>query len=194
MPDSTNLSGARVYVGKDEDDLALVGRCLDEGDASAFEALVVRYQRPFFTFAVRVLGDREEASDAVQNTFVKVFQKLATFDRSRKFFSWAYRILVNECLNMRRSRRPSEPLDADFPAEGSPIDAVERAERNRLVQAAILDLPPDYRTVVVLKYFSHLGYADIAEALGIPQNTVKSRLYTARERLAAALLACGTRK
>jgi RNA polymerase sigma-70 factor (ECF subfamily) len=179
-------------VRNDAEDLADVVRSF-EGDHVAFQALVDRYHRPFFTFALRVLGDREEASDAVQTAFVKVYENLGTFDRSRRFFSWAYRILVNECLNVRRARRPTEPIDPNLVSDSSPHDDVERAERRRQVQAAILQLPIEYRDVIVLHYFSGLAYEDISETLGVPQKTVKSRLYTARQRLAAALLAGTTR-
>jgi RNA polymerase sigma-70 factor (ECF subfamily) len=187
MAYATNFSAPAVYVRNDAEDATDVVRCL-EGDHAAFEALVERYQRPFFTFAVRVLGNRDEASDAVQAAFVKVYENLGTFDRSHRFFSWAYRILVNECLNVRRGQRLSEPIDADLVAKGSPHDDVERMERRRQVQAAILQLPIEYRDVIVLHYFNGLAYEDISETLGVPQKTVKSRLYTARQRLAAALL------
>jgi len=187
MAYATNFSAPAVYVRNDAEDVADVVRCLD-GDHAAFKALVDRYQRPFFTFAVRVLGNRDEASDAVQTAFVKVYENLGTFDRNRRFFSWAYRILVNECLNVRRGQRPSEPIDADLVAHGSPHDDVERIERRRQVQAAILQLPLEYRDVIVLHYFNGLAYEEISETLGVPQKTVKSRLYTARQRLAAALL------
>jgi RNA polymerase sigma-70 factor (ECF subfamily) len=188
----TNFSQSAVYVRNDAEDLADVVRCL-EGDHAAFQALVERYHRPFFTFALRVLGNREEASDAVQTAFVKVYENLGTFDRSRRFFSWAYRILVNECLNVRRAQRAVEPIDPNLVADSSPHEDVERAERRRQVQAAILQLPIEYRDVIVLHYFNGMAYEDISETLGVPQKTVKSRLYTARQRLAAALLARTTR-
>jgi RNA polymerase sigma-70 factor (ECF subfamily) len=183
----TNFSAPPVYVRNDGEDVADVVRCL-EGDHAAFEALVNRYHRPFFTFALRVLGNREEAGDAVQTAFVKVYENLRAFDQSRRFFSWSYRILVNECLNVRRGQRPSEPIDANLVADGSPHEDVERTERRRQVQAAILQLPIEYRDVIVLHYFSGLAYEDISDTLGVPEKTVKSRLYTARQRLAAMLL------
>src|SRR5262245_59387811 len=192
MPYATNFSQPAVYVRNDAEDLADVVRCL-EGDHASFQSLVERYHRPFFTFALRVLGNRDEASDVVQSAFVKVYENLARFDRSRRFFSWAYRILVNECLNVRRAQRPSEPIDANLVADSSPHDDVERAERRRQVQAAILQLPTEYREVIVLHYFNGLAYEDISDTLGVPQKTVKSRLYTARQRLAAALSAGTTR-
>jgi RNA polymerase sigma-70 factor (ECF subfamily) len=109
MAYATNFSAPAVYVRNDAEDVADVVRCL-EGDHAAFEALVDRYHRPFFTFAVRVLGNR----DAVQTAFVNLYENLRTFDRNRRFFSWAYRILVNECLNVRRGQRPSEPISSPW--------------------------------------------------------------------------------
>ena len=99
----TNFSTGGVYVDQDADDLALVARCR-AGETAAFEALVERYQRVLFTVALRMLGDYDAASDAAQNAFVKAYQKLDTFDPTRRFFSWIYRILVNECLNARRDQ------------------------------------------------------------------------------------------
>ena len=100
-----NFSPAPVYVDQDADDLALVARCR-AGDTRAFEPIVERYRRVLYTVALRMLGNAEEANDVAQNAFVKAFQKLDTFDPNRRFFSWIYRILVNECLNARRDQRP----------------------------------------------------------------------------------------
>ena len=192
MLQATNFFQPPVYVRNDAEDLADVVRCL-KGDQAAFRNLVDRYHRPFFSFALRVLGNREEARDAVQTAFVKVFENLGTFDQGRRFFSWAYRILVNECFNVRRAQRPSEPIDPNLVADSSPLEDIERKERCRQVQAAILALPVEYRDVIVLHYFSGLAYEEISDTLGVPQKTVKSRLYTARQRLATALLAGTTR-
>ena len=103
-----------LQVGTEDED-GLIGRCLD-GDSAAFEPLVERYHRPLFRVAARLLGDREEARDATQTAFLKAYQALATCDRQRKFFSWIYRILVNECLNTLRARRPMQGLDGSMAA------------------------------------------------------------------------------
>ena len=182
----TNFPTGRVYVDQDAEDLALVARCR-AGDTAAFEALVERYQRVLFTVALRMLGDYDAASDAAQNAFIKAYRRLETFDPARRFFSWIYRILVNECLNLRRDDRPHEPIPPDLAAEGTPADLFETAERRRRVQAAILTLPMEYREVIVLRHFTELSYEEIGEALHVPAKTVKSRLHTARERLAAML-------
>jgi RNA polymerase sigma-70 factor (ECF subfamily) len=176
-----------VYVAQDAEDLALVGRCL-AGDTAAFETLVTKHQRVFFTVAIRMLGNRDEASDAVQNTFVKVYEKLDTFDRTRRFFSWVYRILVNECLNVQRARRPFEPIDKALPAAGDPLETLETEQRRQRVQAAVLALPVESREVIVLRHFTDLSYEEIGEALHLSTLTVKSRLHTARQRLAQMLL------
>lgn len=183
----TNFSAGAVYIDQDADDLALVARCR-AGETAAFEALVGRYQRVLFTVALRMLGNRDAASDAAQNAFVKAYRKLETFDPTRRFFSWIYRILVNECLNARRDRPPHEPLAPDLAAVGTPADVFETAERRRGVQAAILALPMEYREVIVLRHFTELSYEEIAETLHVPAKTVKSRLHTARARLAAMLM------
>ena len=187
MPDKvTNFSSGGGYVDHDADDLALVARCL-AGETAAFEPLVERYQRLLFTVALRMLGDYDRASDAAQNAFVKAYQKLETFDPTRRFFSWIYRILVNECLNERRDHHPHEPLEPDLAAAGTPADLFEIAERRNRVQAAILALPIDYREVIVLRHFAELSYEEIGETLHVPVKTVKSRLHTAKARLAAML-------
>jgi RNA polymerase sigma-70 factor (ECF subfamily) len=182
----TNFSPAGGYVDSDADDLALVERCR-AGDTAAFEAIVERYQRVLFTVALRMLGNHAAASDAAQNAFVKAYQKLDTFDRTRRFFSWIYRILVNECLNTRRDGRPLEAIPPGLAAVGTPADAFEAGERRSRVQAAILALPTEYREVIVLRHFTELSYEEIGEALHVPAKTVKSRLHTAKERLATAL-------
>jgi RNA polymerase sigma-70 factor (ECF subfamily) len=185
-PTLTNFPGNDVYLHQSADDTALVRRSL-QGDAAAFEALVTHYQRVLFTVAYRMLGDYEDARDATQNTFIKVFQKLETFDQEHRFFSWIYRILVNECLNARRGRPAAQTLDEQMPDPGKPDEPLEAAERQQQVRRAILELPVEYREVIVLRHFAALSYDEIGQALSIPVRTVKSRLHTARHRLLEAL-------
>jgi RNA polymerase sigma-70 factor, ECF subfamily len=170
------------------DDAALVEQCLS-GETAAFETLVVRYQGVLFTVAVRMLGNRDEASDATQNAFVKAFERLRSFDPSYRFFSWIYRILANECLNVIRARKAEEPVTPDLPLTVVPADALEHDERRTAVQAAVQALSDDYREVIVLRHFADLSYDEIAASLGIPAKTVKSRLYSARQQLGQRLLA-----
>ena len=176
-----------MYVRQDVEDAAAVRRCLD-GDTEAFSGLVERYQRVLFTVAVRFLGDREAAADAAQNALVRAYEKLDTFTPGRRFFSWIYRIVINECLNAKRSARQSEPLSETLTGAADPFQLFEADERRRRVQAAVVALPPEYREVVVLRHFAGLSYDEIADALGVSSSLVKSRLYSARQRLSQMLL------
>jgi RNA polymerase sigma-70 factor, ECF subfamily len=173
---------------QDPDDSTLVARSVG-GDAAAFEGLVIRYQRVLFSVALRMLGEYADASDATQAAFVKGYQRLGSFDPQFRFFSWIYRILLNECLNAKRNRRTHGEIPPDLAVGGSPLETLEIAERRRRVQLALLALPVEYREVIVLRHFAGLSYDDIAATLGIPAKTVKSRIYTARQRLAALLVA-----
>ena len=167
------------------DDAAWVARCLT-GDRAAFETLVRRYQQVLFTVALKLTGNEEDARDVTQNAFVRAYLKLDTYDPSRKFFSWLYRIAVNQSLNARRDRRSHEPLEEGIEAErGS--DPVERLETSGRVQAGLMALSKEYREVIVMRYFADLSYEEIAEAVGIPEKTVKSRLFSARQRLGEIL-------
>ena len=183
----TNYFMRPVYFSADQDDAALVRQTL-AGQTEAFGALVTRYQKVMFTVAVRMLGNAEDARDATQDAFVKAYQRLASFDSSYRFYSWMYRILVNECLNVNRDRRPEVPLDADAPGGDSPYQDALASERRDQINLALLQLTPEYRTVVVLRHFAGQSYEEIAEALAIPEKTVKSRLYSARQRLGELLL------
>ena len=175
-----------MYVAQNADDVSFVKQCL-AGDTAAFGVLVERYQRVLFTVAVRMLGDYDEATDAAQNAFVKAYQKLDSFDAGQRFFSWLYRILLNECLNAQRARRGREPLADDFAVERDPGRDLEREERRRAVQRAILALPRDLRQVVVLRHFGELSYDEIAEAVGTSAGVVKSRLHEAKQKLGKLL-------
>ena len=173
------------------DDEALVQRCL-AGDRDAFAELVRRYQRPLFNVALRMLGDREEARDATQGAFVKAWVHLATFDRQRRFFSWLYRITLNESLNRLRDRKPSAPLDEYLvDTQRSPVERLEHDERARQLDRAMTQLTQTQREVLVLRHWLELSYDEIADALRVPAKTVKSRLFSARTRLAELIRGLG---
>ena len=168
------------------DEIALVRRCQD-GDAKAFTALVTLYERVVYTLALRMTGDREDARDISQIVFMKVFKGLSGFDPRRRFFSWIYRIAVNESIDRLRGRRPADPLDPQLASTDAPEAAAESSERASQVQGAMLDLNEDDRQLLVLRHWLDRSYAEIAEALGIQETTVKSRLFEARQRLGRAL-------
>ena len=175
-----------MAADQDAEDRALVASCL-AGDKAAFDRLVERYHRPLLIVSRRMLGDAEAAHDAVQNAFVKAYEKLGTFDHQRRFFSWIYRILVNECLNDRRDNPRHELLTGEELAADTPDQDFESVERRRAVQMAIRALPEEQRAVIVLRHFTELSYEEIGETLHLPAQTVKTRLHSARSRLAAIL-------
>jgi RNA polymerase sigma-70 factor (ECF subfamily) len=174
----------------DEQDRALVRQYLD-GDRKAAGSLVDRYQKTVFNIALRMLGNVQDAEDVTQTVFGNAFASIDSYDPKYRFFSWIYRMTVNESLNQLKRRKPMITLDdrSDLPARGVPTENAVEAED--LVTKALMDLQPDDRAVVVLQHFRALSYSEIAEVLGIPVITVKSRLFTARERMRLALSAQG---
>ena len=177
----------------DYEDTQCVARCL-QGDDTAFEPLVRRYERVLFSVALRLTGEYEDARDATQNAFVKAFEQLHRYDPKRKFFSWLYRIAVNECLNLRRSKRPEEPLVDRSDTHSGPFEALEQVEARDLIERGIKGLTFEYREVIVLRHFTGLSYEEMADAIGVPEKTVKSRLFSARQKLAGLLGMAGDPK
>lgn len=166
-----------------ERDSMLVAACL-AGDRRAFDKLVDAYQSRLFNAAYRITGSTADAMDATQGAFVKAFENLNSFDPSRRFFSWIYRIALNEALNIVDRRHGDCELADDPPGtEGNPYKACESSENCRAIQKALMQLPEDQRTVVVLRHFQSLSYREIAHITGVREKTVKSRLFDARRNL-----------
>jgi RNA polymerase sigma-70 factor (ECF subfamily) len=170
----------------DEQDRALVRRYL-EGQRDAAGGLVDRYQKRLFNVALRMLDNAQDAEDVTQTVFLNAFLKLRTYDPRYRFFSWVYRMTVNESLNVLKRRKRTVNLEDGpaIPTPGAPSD--EAAELQDRVGKALMSLKPDDRAVVVLKHFVFFSYEEIADVLGIPVKTVKSRLFTARARLRVTL-------
>jgi len=168
------------------DDIVFVARCR-AGDRQAMDLLVRKYQRPLFNVALRMHRNPDDAADTVQNAFVKAFEKLHLYDADQKFFSWIYRITINEALNAsRRQTYPSDATTADTVDTG-PDALLEQAKASARLHQALMMLKEDARAVVVLRHFSDLNYAQIADILQIHEETVKSRLFSARRKLAELL-------
>jgi RNA polymerase sigma-70 factor (ECF subfamily) len=169
------------------DDTKLIERCRS-GDRQAFEALLVQYEKPVFNAAYRMLNSRDDARDVTQTVFLKAFENFDQFDPSRRFFSWIYRITLNESINWLGKTNRLEPLAHEAAFEGKgPEQEVESADVSSRVQAALMTIKSDYRSVVVLKHFLGCSYMEISQILDVPEKTVKSRLYTARQQLKDAL-------
>jgi RNA polymerase sigma-70 factor (ECF subfamily) len=163
------------------------------GDDDAFGELVRRWERRIFALAYGILGREEDARDATQETFVAAFRNLGAFRGEAKVSSWLHRIAVNQCITrQRRARvRGETSLDAQVEDGGvqfatddvNPAQGAEGRERTAAVRRAVNALPPELRSVIVMKEFENLTFQEIADALGVPLSTVKSRLYTALKQL-----------
>ncbi len=174
-----------------ESRLALLAR---KGDSRAFAELVNLYADKLYQLAFRLTGNRQEAEDVVQETFLRVYKHLDRYDETLKFSTWIYRIASNLCIDRLRKRRNVYSLDAQsgehedldgysmLPGdERTPESEVLLSETQQMVHRAIESLPLKYRTVVVLRYLQDLSLQEIAEVLDVPVTTVKTRVHRARE-------------
>lgn len=172
------------------------------GDESAFAPLVRRYERELFQFIYRFLGNSAAADDVFQETFIQVYSSAKTFDPTKRFRPWLFTIAANKARDQIRSRnrRHTVPLQASIgsalggtPGEGrefidllespdiGPVEQLEGIELAERVNAAVQRLPEKLREVLILAYFNKFPYRDIADTLGLPLGTVKSRLHAALE-------------
>ena len=165
----------------------LLGRFRDAGDRDAFATLVTRYQGPIFNAAYRVLGNRDDAADVAQAVFLRVAERVDDFDPRFRFFSWIYRIAVNESLNQLRRNGRDDPLDEENDIPGpdneGPEHKASEAELSRHVHSVLQGMRADDRVMIMLRHFSSCSYGEIGEILGIGEATVKSRLHEARQRM-----------
>lgn len=171
-------------------DQALLEGCRN-GDRAAFATLVNRYQKPIYNAAYRVLGNADDAADTAQAVFLKVAERLHEYDPRFKFFSWLYRIAVNESLNLLRRNGREEPLDDEIELPGAdsanPEWQLNEAQLSRRVQGALMRMKAGDRVVIALRHFSECSYREIGHILDLDEKTVKSRLFEARSRLRTLL-------
>lgn len=173
-------------------DVVLLKRSL-QGDVEAYGEIVARYERTVFSAAYRILGLREDAEDAAQETFVKAYRNLKRFNLELPFAPWIRRIAVNLSLNILRARRPQEDLEDERVAKREAafqpeILAIQSENRQRIL-SGLMALPEPYRVVVVLRHYHDMSYAEMADALRLPLSTIKSNLFRARRMLAEILVA-----
>jgi RNA polymerase sigma-70 factor (ECF subfamily) len=169
------------------------------GDTDAFETLVRRYTQPLYAFATRILGSADDAADVVQHTFVQCYNALPRLRADTALRPWFYRVARNRCLDLLRQRRSIQPdttrddedeLDtlAALPDSGPSLESLaERHDLQRLLTEAIAALPSKYREVVVLRYEGDLTFGEIAETLGIPENSAKTLFQRAKAMLRLSL-------
>ncbi len=179
----------RAVPATPDDEPALVER-VRAGDGAAFETLVTRYMRRAFAVAYRVMGQKEDAEDLVQEAFMAVLQRIGTFEAGRPFAPWFFRILVNRGLNARKARslRSVDQIPDATPAHGpTPEREAERGELRDRLRSAMRALPERQRIIVELFELEGFGGPEIAEILEISDGTVRWHLHEARKTLKKAL-------
>jgi len=182
--------------------MALLGHAMKKESSTAqFDTILADYQNRVYNQAYRMLGNREDAEDAAQAVFLKIYHSLEAFRGESKLSTWIYRITANECINRLRKKQLEiisldEPIDeygatiADMiPAETDGSDRqIERENTEKLVRDMVRKLPPEWAMVISLRHFDDLSYDEIAAATGIPKGTVATYIFRGRKKLAAMLL------
>lgn len=163
-------------------DEALTIKRAQEGDMEAFSCLVSEYKRLVFNLCLRMLGDRDEADDASQEAFIKIYKGLKSYNGQNKFTTWALKIASNTCIDFIRKRKvqmvPIE--DYELAGESSPEKSYINQETKKDIENAVKSLPEKYRIMIVYYHFMNLSYQEICGILGEPMTIVKNRLYRAR--------------
>jgi RNA polymerase sigma factor (sigma-70 family) len=179
------------YTSLPDDELA---RRFREGDAAAFEALLDRYSRSIYNFALRFLGDSADADDVAQQTFIQAFESLPPSRPDSSLRPWLFHVARNKCIDLLRKRRtiPLSALERGDPETASidpadeaplPADLYEREELQQILQEAIASLPLRTREVVVMRYVGELTFAEIGRSLDMPENTAKTLFQRAKTSL-----------
>jgi RNA polymerase sigma-70 factor (ECF subfamily) len=204
------MTGSAVSTAPQVSDAEAIARARS-GDHEGFRILVDRYQGRAFRLARRVLRDEETARDAVQEALLKAYASLDRFEGRSSFYTWLYRLVMNQCLDLKRRDRSNRQVDWD---DGDPVEAagalqpppevagvrfapaaeVMRKELRELVSEAIEQLPGDARQTLLMREVDGLSYAEIAKAQGIPKGTVMSRLHYARRRVRELLIEAGVER
>lgn len=170
------------------------------GDESAYKKLVNKYERALYFHILKMIKDREQVEDLVQETFVKAFDNLNTYSTNYAFSTWLYRIATNHTIDYLRKRKlktlsidePMKTKDGEMemqlPDESAGTDrTIIRKQRQKIVRNAIADLPEKYRKVIEMRHMEEKSYQEIADVLDLPLGTVKAHIFRARELLYKAL-------
>ena len=184
------------------DELKLIER-VGKGDRRAFEKLVKLHEKNVYNLALKLLKNREDALDAAQEAFLKAWISIKSFRGDSKFSAWLYRLTYNTCLDFLRKAKKGEIISLTSEDEDesirdvkddapTPEEHVQREELRQTVRDAVNSLPEEYRQLIIMREFAGLTYAEIADAAGISEGTVKSRLSRARIKLAEILRQNGT--
>lgn len=174
------------------------------GDANAFEELVLKYEKTVYNLALRMVGDRDDASDMTQEAFIKAYGSLSSFRGDSKFSVWIYRIATNVCLDFLRSKSrkqqvsltvsddDDEDAQLDIPdPKADPEQQLIKKISMQSVEEGLKTLPDKQRQILVMRELGGMSYAEIGKALSLEEGTVKSRIFRARKRLCTFLLDSG---
>lgn len=173
------------------------------GDANAFEELVLKYEKTVYNLALRMVGDRDDASDMTQEAFIKAYGSLSSFRGDSKFSVWIYRITTNVCLDFLRSKSrkqqvsltvsdDDEDAQLDIPdPKADPEQQLIKKISMQSVEEGLKTLPDKQRQILVMRELGGMSYAEIGAVLSLEEGTVKSRIFRARKRLCTFLLDSG---
>lgn len=182
-----------------QDDEKILVQRAQNGDQRAFEKLVIRYQKPVYHLAMRIVFNHMDADEVVQDTFLKAYLHLNDFSDKYKFFTWLYRIAVNTSFSLLKKRkRRGSSLDSlgdvegiQFAGEDNVFQEFRNQELSGIVKKALQDISPELRTVFSLRTWGEMSYKEIADILEISEGTVMSRLSRVRTKLQEALKKTG---
>ena len=188
---SDQLYWIKIVIMSDEADRKLI-EASKAGNNGAYGELVRKYQKPIFNLALRMTGRYDEACDITQNTFIKAFSSLNSYKANFRFFSWIYRMALNESINWIKKNNRLEHLSPHLADDKeSPEDKYISDQNRNILDRAIARLKIEARVIIVLRYFADLSYQEIGYIMEIPEKTVKSRLYSARQQLQNLCVAMG---
>lgn len=162
---------------------------IKNGDLTAYEILIGRYQHRVYNLVVKMVNNEEDARDLSQDIFIQIYQTLQRFRGDSSFGTWVYRVASNKCLDfLRRKKAEGERIvlsafERDIllsDSRGSPEESAIRKEESRRLRIALESLPRDYRIVIILQHYQQLSYKEIAEILAVPVKTVATKLYRAK--------------
>jgi RNA polymerase sigma factor, sigma-70 family len=159
------------------------------GDMEAFSALISMYKKLIYNLCLRMMGDRGEAEDATQESFIKVYKGLKSYNGESKFSTWAMKISSNVCIDMiRKKKAMMVPIeDYDFSDGSSPEKTYIASETRQDIKKAVMSLPEKYRIMIIYFHFMNLSYQEISQMLNEPMTIVKNRIYRARLMLRQSL-------
>jgi RNA polymerase sigma-70 factor (ECF subfamily) len=177
-----------VYLQLENEDFILVSDCLS-GNGRSYEAIVDKYHKIIFRLANKFVKDFDDAEEITQTVFVKAYENLKDYNPKYKFFSWLYRITVNESINFDKRRKNAVEISENIrSADDDPERTFDNNALSDNITNALMELDMIYRLPVVLKHFLDYSYKELSYLLGVPEKTVKSRLFTGRQLLKDILL------